>query len=83
MMSEDKTRLLRSLKIDRSTEKAERRTSRSWLPISAVIVACVVGAAAFAAFEFRKDDPWGGYMVMNLEHAYEQEHAESGGNCDA
>ena len=57
MMREDKTRLLRSLKIDRSTKKAERRTSRSWLPISAVIVACVVGAAAFAAFEFRKDDP--------------------------
>jgi HlyD family secretion protein len=57
MMSEDKTRLLRSLTIDRSTKKAERRTSRSWLPISAVIVACVVGAAAFAAFEFRKDDP--------------------------
>lgn len=54
-MTEDKSKLLRSLKIDRSTEKVER-SGRSWLPISAIIIACVVGFAAFAAYEFRKDD---------------------------
>jgi RND family efflux transporter MFP subunit len=54
-MTDDKAKLLRSLKIDRSPEKTER-SGRSWLPISAVIIACVVGAAAFAAFEFRKED---------------------------
>ena len=54
-MTEDKSKLLRSLTIDRSADKAER-SGRSWLPISAVIVACVVGFAAFAAFEFRKAD---------------------------
>jgi len=55
MMTDDKSKLLRSLKIDRSASNAER-SGRSWLPISAVIVACVVGFAAFAAFEFRKQD---------------------------
>ena len=54
-MTDDKAKLLRSLKIDRSPEKTER-SGRSWLPISAVMIACVVGAAAFAAFEFRKED---------------------------
>jgi RND family efflux transporter MFP subunit len=43
------------LTIDRSAVKTERSGSR-WLPISAVIIACVVGFAAFAAFEFRKQD---------------------------
>jgi RND family efflux transporter MFP subunit len=56
MMTEDKSKLLRSLKIDRSTDKTERSGSR-WLPISAAIIACVVGFAAFAAFEFRRQDP--------------------------
>jgi HlyD family secretion protein len=55
-MTEDKSKLLRSLTIDRSASKAERSSSR-WLPISAAIAACVVGFAAFAAFEFRRQDP--------------------------
>ena len=55
-MTEDKSKLLRSLTIDRSAGKAERSGSR-WLPISAVIIICVVGFAAFAAFEFRRQDP--------------------------
>ena len=55
-MTEDKSKLLRSLTIDRSAGKAERSGSR-WLPISAVIIICVVGLAAFAAFEFRRQDP--------------------------
>ena len=55
-MTEDKSKLLRSLTIDRSAGKAERSGSR-WLPISAVIIVCVVGFAAFAAFEFRRQDP--------------------------
>ena len=54
-MTEDKSKLLRSLTIDRSANKAERTGSR-WLPISAAIVACVVAFAAFAAFEFRRQD---------------------------
>ena len=55
-MTEDKSKLLRSLTIDRSASKAERSGGR-WLPISAAIIACVVGFAAFAAFEFRRQDP--------------------------
>jgi HlyD family secretion protein len=55
-MTEDKSKLLRSLTIDRSASKAER-SGRRWLPISAAIVACVVAFAAFAAFEFRRQDP--------------------------
>jgi HlyD family secretion protein len=55
-MTEDKSELLRSLTIDRSADKAERSGNR-WLPILAAIVACAVGFAAFAAYEFRKDDP--------------------------
>ena len=55
-MTDDKSKLLRSLTIDRSASKAERSGSR-WLPISAAIVACVVAFAAFAAFEFRRQDP--------------------------
>jgi RND family efflux transporter MFP subunit len=54
-MTEDKSKLLRSLTIDRGANKAERSSNR-WLPISAAIVACVVAFAAFAAFEFRKQD---------------------------
>ena len=54
-MTEDKSKLLRSLSIDRSTNKAER-SGRRWLPISAAIVACVVAFAAFGAYEFRKQD---------------------------
>ena len=56
MMTEDKSKLLRSLTIDRSAGKAERSKSR-WLPISAAIVACVVAFAAFGAYEFRRQDP--------------------------
>src|SRR5262245_34218527 len=55
-MTEDKAKLLRSLKIDRSPDKVEQRSGRRWLPIAAAIVACVVGFAAFAAFEFHKED---------------------------
>jgi HlyD family secretion protein len=55
-MTEDKSKLLRSLTIDRSVGKAERSGSR-WLPISAVIIICVAGLAAFAAFEFRRQEP--------------------------
>jgi multidrug efflux pump subunit AcrA (membrane-fusion protein) len=54
-MTEDKSKLLRSLSIDRSTNKAER-SSRRWLPISAAIVVCVVAFAAFGAYEFRRQD---------------------------
>ena len=55
-MTEDKSKLLRSLTIDRSAGKAERSSNR-WLPISAAVVACVVAFAAFGAYEFRKQDP--------------------------
>jgi HlyD family secretion protein len=55
-MTEDKSKLLKSLTIDRSASKAER-PSRRWLPISAAIVACVVAFAAFGAYEFRRQDP--------------------------
>jgi HlyD family secretion protein len=55
-MTDDKSKLLRSLTIDRSAGKAERSKSR-WLPISAAIVACVVAFAAFGAYEFRRQDP--------------------------
>jgi biotin carboxyl carrier protein len=55
-MTEDKSKLLRSLTIDRSASKAERPGSR-WLPISAAIVACVVAFGAFGAYEFRRQDP--------------------------
>ena len=55
-MTDDKSKLLRSLTIDRSASKVER-SGRRWLPISAAIVACVVAFAAFAAFEFRRQDP--------------------------
>jgi RND family efflux transporter MFP subunit len=54
-MTEDKSKLLRSLSIDRSA-KAERPKSR-WLPVSAAIVACVVAFAAFGAYEFSKQEP--------------------------
>jgi HlyD family secretion protein len=55
-MTEDKSKLLRSLTIDRSASKAERSGNR-WLPISAALVACVVAFAAFAAYEFQRQDP--------------------------
>ena len=55
-MTDDKSKLLRSLTIDRSASKAERSKSR-WLPVSAAIVACVVAFAAFGAYEFRRQDP--------------------------
>ncbi|WP_426533534.1 efflux RND transporter periplasmic adaptor subunit [Bradyrhizobium sp. McL0615] len=55
-MTEDKSKLLRSLTIDRSASIAER-PNRRWLPISAAIIACVVGFGAFAAFELRRQDP--------------------------
>jgi HlyD family secretion protein len=55
-MTEDKSKLLRSLSIDRSANKPER-SNRHWLPISLAIVACVVAFAAFGAFEFSRQDP--------------------------
>jgi len=54
-MTEDKSKLLKSLTIDRSASRAER-PSRRWLPISAAVVACVVAFAAFGAYEFRRQD---------------------------
>jgi RND family efflux transporter MFP subunit len=55
-MTDDKSKLLRSLTIDRSTSKAEP-SGRRWLPISAAVAACVVAFAAFGAYEFRRQDP--------------------------
>jgi HlyD family secretion protein len=55
-MTEDKSKLLRSLTIDRGASKPERSGNR-WLPVSAAIVACVVAFGAFAAYEFRRQDP--------------------------
>jgi RND family efflux transporter MFP subunit len=57
-MSDDKARLLRSLSINRSIKEAGRPAGRrGWLPIAAVIAACVVMAfAAFAVAEFRSQD---------------------------
>jgi RND family efflux transporter MFP subunit len=56
MMTEDKSKLLRSLTIDRSASEAGR-SSRRWLPISAGVVACIIVAfAVFAASEFRTQD---------------------------
>ena len=55
-MSEHKSKLLRSLSIDRSAGKQERSKSR-WLPVTAAIVACVVAFAAFGAYEFSRQDP--------------------------
>ena len=54
-MTEDKSKLLRSLTIDRSASKVER-SSRRWLPIAVVVVGCVVGFGAFAVYEFRAPD---------------------------
>ncbi len=56
MMTEDKSKLLRSLSIDRSASEAGR-SGRRWLPISAGVVACIIVAfAVFAASEFRTQD---------------------------
>jgi HlyD family secretion protein len=54
-MTDDKSKLLRSLTIDRSASKAER-SGRRWLPVSAAIVACIVAFAAFRAYEFSRQD---------------------------
>ena len=55
-MTEDKSKLLRSLTIDRSASETGR-SSRRWLPISAGVVACIIVAfAVFAASEFRTQD---------------------------
>jgi HlyD family secretion protein len=57
-MTDDKTRLLRSLSIDRSVGEAGRPAGRRrWLPIATVVAAGVVVAfAAFAVSEFRIQD---------------------------
>ncbi|MBA4034326.1 MAG: efflux RND transporter periplasmic adaptor subunit [Bradyrhizobium sp.] len=55
-MTRDKSELLKSLAIDRSAHKVEQ-SGRRWLPIAAVIVACVLAsAAAFGVYEFRRQD---------------------------
>ena len=41
---------------DRSQPSKVERSSRRWLPIAAVVVACVVASAAFGVFEFRQQD---------------------------
>jgi HlyD family secretion protein len=58
MMTDDKTRLLRSLSIDRSAGRAGRPAGRRrWLPIAAGVAAGVLVAfAAFAVLEFRTQD---------------------------
>jgi RND family efflux transporter MFP subunit len=57
-MSDEKTKLLRSLTIDRSVSETGRSAGRRrWLPMVAVVAACVVVAfAAFAVSEFRTQD---------------------------
>src|SRR5438876_272149 len=75
-MTEDKSKLLRSLTIDRSANKAERMGSR-WLPISAAIVACVVAFAAFAAFEFRRQDPPKETVSQTAQQPAAQRQAQS------
>ena len=57
-MGDDKTKLLRSLSIDRSASEPVRSAGRRrWLPIGAGVAACVVVAfAAFAVAEFRAKD---------------------------
>src|SRR3981189_3712681 len=56
MMTEDKSKLLRSLTIDRSPSEAGR-SSRRWLPISAGVVACVLVAfAVLPVSGFRMQD---------------------------
>ena len=55
-MTEDKSKLLRSLTIDRGAGEPVR-ASRRWLPISVGIAACIVAAfGAFAVSEFRTQD---------------------------
>ena len=58
MMTDDKTKLLRSLSIDRSTGQTGRPAARRrWLPIAAGVGVGVLGAfAAFAVYEFRTQD---------------------------
>src|SRR3977135_669314 len=57
MMTDDKSKLLRSLTIDRSASEAGR-SGRRWLPISAGVVACViVGFAVLAPSGVRVQDP--------------------------
>jgi HlyD family secretion protein len=57
-MSDDRTKLLRSLTIDRSAGETTRPPGRRrWLPIGAVIAAClIVACAAVAVTEFRTED---------------------------
>ena len=53
-MTKDKSELLRSLTIDRSSAKAEP-SGRRWLPIAITAAVCVVVAfAAFGAYEFSR-----------------------------
>src|ERR1700704_3781766 len=55
-MTEDKSKLLRSLMIDRGAGEPVR-ASRRWFPISVGIAACIVGAfGPFAVSEFRTQD---------------------------
>ena len=55
-MTEDKSKLLRSLTIERGAGEPVR-ASRRWLPISVGIAACIVAAfGAFAVSEFRTQD---------------------------
>jgi hypothetical protein len=54
-MTKNKSELLKSLTIDRTANKVER-SNRRWLPIAAVVVACIVAFAAFGVFEFRLKD---------------------------
>jgi HlyD family secretion protein len=58
-MTEDKSKMLRSLAIDRSANDAgpAGRTSRRWLPVAVGVAACViVSLGAFAVSEFRMQD---------------------------
>jgi HlyD family secretion protein len=55
-MTEDKSKMLRSLTIDRSASDPGR-ASRRWLPVAVGVAACVIVAfGAFAVSEFRMQD---------------------------
>jgi RND family efflux transporter MFP subunit len=55
-MTDDKSELLKSLTIDRSADRVER-PGRRWLPVAALVIACVVAsAAAYGVYEFRQQD---------------------------
>ena len=55
-MTRDKSELLKSLAIDRSADKVEQ-SGRRWLPIAAVVVACVIARPPLAFTNFASRTP--------------------------